>query len=114
MVEVISILKQLYEEQPKQCAVCGSTQGLHSHHIYGGNPGRKLSEKYYMKMWLCPFCHNLGGPKCIHQNRELDLHYKREYQARFENVLMMYGGHDMESARQEFINTFGRNYIGVD
>lgn len=108
---MIKKLKELYEEQPKQCTVCGSTQGLHTHEVFFGTANRKLSKKYYMMMHLCGYHHNLGGHKCIHQNRELDLHWKREYQARFENVLMMHGGHDMESAREEFINTWGRNYL---
>ena len=39
-------------QKKKECFFCGTTTGLHDHHIFGG-PNRKISEKYGMKCWLC-------------------------------------------------------------
>ena len=41
----------------KVCYLCGRTNGLEKHHIFGGVANRKLSEKYGLKVWLCHNCH---------------------------------------------------------
>lgn len=86
-------------QQDKECYICGTTQGLHSHHIFFGK-NRTKSEQYGLKVWLCGYHHNLGGKWCVHQNHELDLQIKREAQAVFERK---YG-------KELFLREFGKDY----
>lgn len=62
-------------QKEKRCYVCGTTQGLHEHHIIYGTANRKKSEEYGFKVWLCGRHHNLSNAG-VHFNRELDLHLK--------------------------------------
>ncbi len=70
------------------------------HHIFGGNPGRKNSEKYGMKVFLVTEYHRLE-PLGVHKNRDNDLRVKRYGQSKFEET----------HSREEFIEIFGRNYL---
>ena len=70
------------------------------HHIFFGNPNRKLSEKYGMKVYLVPKYHR-EHPHGVHRNRQNDLKVKRYAQARFEE----------EHSREEFMEIFGRSYL---
>lgn len=89
----------------KRCFLCGNRQGLDEHHIFGGNPNRKLSEKYGLKVWLCNDfvpgrCH-----KQVHEGKQKEqlmdfLH--REGQKAFEKI---------HGSRDDFIRIFGRNYL---
>lgn len=87
-------------QSEKECYVCGTTQGLHCHHVFFGNPNRKHSEKFGMKVWLCWEHHT--GSTGAHQNRALDLHLKklaqREFEARFGN-------------RDAFRVVFGKSFL---
>ena len=62
-------------QKEKRCYVCGTTQGLHEHHIIYGTANRKKSEEYGFKVWLCGRHHNLSNDG-VHFNRALDLHLK--------------------------------------
>ena len=86
----------------KQCFLCGNTQGLDSHHIFGGNPGRKNSEKYGLKVRLC----NDFTPNHCHRNvhkggQQMD-YLHREGQKMFEEI---------HGSREAFTRIFGRNYL---
>ena len=72
------------------------------HHVFFGNPGRKNSEKYGLKVYLFPGNHrgNLGP----HHNRAMDLFLKRLGQIAFERH---------HGSREEFIQIFGRSYLPV-
>ena len=83
----------------KECWVCHRTGNLHSHHIFGA-ANRKWSEKYGLKLWLCPEHHNMSDAG-IHFNKELDDHAKQMAQLYFE---LMYGA-------DKFMEIFGRNYL---
>ena len=72
------------------------------HHIFFGNPGRKNSEKYGLKVYLFPENHR--GALGPHHNRAIDLHLKRLGQIAFERKL---------GSREEFIQIFGRSYLPV-
>ena len=85
----------------KECLVCGTTYGLHEHHVFGGSANRKLSEKYGLKVWLCGRHHNLSD-EGIHFNKALDATLKKIAQERFEAV---YG------ANTSFRAVFGKNYL---
>lgn len=88
-------------QSEKECYVCGTTQNLHSHHIFSGYANRKLSEKYGMKVWLCGRHHNLSNDG-VHFNKELDLELKQMAQRYFEEN---HGG------RKAFMQVFGRSYL---
>ena len=83
----------------KYCRVCGTTYNLHTHHIFNAS-NRKHSEKYKLTCILCANCHT--GSRGVHNNRELDLKLKREYQQKFESEI---------GSREEFQKIFGKSYI---
>lgn len=87
-------------QKEKQCYVCGATYGLHSHHIYFGNPMRKISEKYGMKVWLCYAHHE--GTSGVHgrDGHNLDVYLKQQGQKVFE-----------EHYDIPFIDVFHKNYL---
>lgn len=87
-------------QDKKECYICKTTQGLHSHHIYGGVANRKISEQNGFKVWLCGKHHNLSN-EGVHFNRELDLYLKRTCQEKFEQT----------HSRNDFYKLIGRNYI---
>lgn len=81
------------------CYLCKRITRAEEHHIFGG-PNRKLSERYGLKVYLCPFCHrdNKNG---AHGSREVAEHLKRIGQAAFER----------DHTREEFVKIFGKNYL---
>lgn len=83
----------------KECFMCHRTGDLHSHHIFGGS-NRKWSEKYGLKIWLCPEHHNMSD-NGIHFNKALDLQIKQIAQREFEDTY----------TREEFMRIFGKNYL---
>ncbi len=85
------------------CDVCGGNFMVQSHHPIGGNPGRKLSDKYpLMKFSLCHNCHHAFRTGIHGGNIKLDLLLKRIVQENFEKN---YGTHE------EFMRLFKRDYI---
>lgn len=87
-------------QDTKECYITGSTVNLHRHHVFGGNPNRRLSEKYGCWVWLRADWHNLSNYG-VHFDKELDLRIKRETQARFEDLY----GHE------KFMKVFGKSYL---
>lgn len=88
-------------QNKKECFVCGTTNWLEEHHIFGGT-NRKLSEKYGLKVWLCHYDHN-EPPVGAHHNKEKMLELKKIGQKSF----MQYYGTSIE----DFIQIFGKNYL---
>lgn len=88
-------------QHEKQCLVCGSWN-IEDHHIFFGVAKRKLSEKYGLKVWLCPTHHR--GTQGVHgrEGHKLDMELKQLGQKSFE---YHYG------TRNEFIKIFGRSYL---
>ena len=84
----------------KRCRVCGTTYGLHEHHIFYGTANRKQSEKHGFKVYLCGRHHNLSE-EGVHFDHELDLRIKRDCQSVFEKT----------HSREEFISIIGKNYL---
>lgn len=72
---------------------------LEKHHIFFGNPGRKLSEEWGCWCYLTPEEHR--GMQGVHNNRALDLKLKKDCQYEFE---ALYG-------HEKFMAVFGRNYL---
>ena len=85
----------------KQCYLCATTVNLHRHHIYFGNPGRKLSEKYGCWVWLCQAHHT--GNNGVHHCKGLDVLLKRTCQV----AAMRHYNWSVE----DFRHVFGKNYI---
>ena len=83
----------------KECYLCRRTDNLHSHHVFGGT-NRRWSERFGLKVWLCPEHHNMSDAG-IHFNKELDLKVKRMAQIWFE----------LEHGHATFMGIFGRNYL---
>lgn len=83
----------------KECFACGTTVGLHCHHIWGGVSRRKLSEKRGFKVWLCPMHHRqVHG----HINSGISLYLRRLCQEYYESE---YG------TREDFIHEFGKSIL---
>ena len=70
------------------------------HHIFPGNPGRKLSEAEGLKVYLCPE-HHQTGPEAVHKNQRISRLLQQDAQRAFEKT----------SSREQFMKLFGRNYI---
>lgn len=83
----------------RECYVCGTTQNLHEHHIFGA-ANRKHSESYGLKIYLCAPHHNMSD-KGIHFNKELDISVKQMAQEIFEET----------HTREEFREIFGKSYL---
>ena len=86
----------------KRCYICGSKMWLENHHIFFGNPNRKLSEKHGLKVWLCHSHHN-EPPYGVHFNAGL----RKRLQAKAQKIAMKHYGWTIE----DFIRIFGKNYI---
>lgn len=68
--------------QDRKCFFCENTQSLHEHHCISGTANRKKSEQYGLKVWLCPYHHNIGK-NSVHNNRAMELRVKRFAQQYF-------------------------------
>lgn len=61
--------------------------GLQEHHVIEGNPGRKLSERYGLKVYLCINHHTYdGGSEAIHRNNDIRRMVEKEAQKVFEKT----------------------------
>ncbi|NBI65048.1 hypothetical protein D3Z38_18910 [Clostridiales bacterium] len=92
-------------QKEKKCYICGRKNSLDEHHVFGGNPNRKLSEKYGLKVWLC----NDFTPTRCHKEAHEGEHSKtimeslhKEGQKAFEET---------HGNREDFARIFGRNYL---
>lgn len=83
----------------ENCFICG-TMATEWHHVFGGAPNRKLSEKYGLKVKLCHRCHRTG-PQAVHTDRATRNAVQVIAQRRFNETYP-----DIE-----FIKIFGRNYL---
>ena len=88
-------------QKTEQCYFCGSRSNLETHHIYFGNPWRKISDKNGFTVRLCSECHKVNE-NSPHRNRAKDLYLKCICQIAYEAQ-----GH----SREEFIKLIGRNYL---
>lgn len=82
-----------------ECYKCERTNvRLERHHIFNGNPNRRLSEKYGAWVYLCPECH-----REVHANIDARLALKAEAQ----KAVMEAEGWTVE----DFRSVFGKNYL---
>lgn len=92
-------MKSIIQEH-KECYVCGRTEPLHLHHIFGGTANRKKSDQYGLTMWLCPEHHT--GPTGVHWNPEMMDCFHMMAQKKFEEQV---------GDRDFFRHEFGRSYL---
>ena len=94
------IRPERYGPEP-YCFVTGATQGLDCHHIYFGDPGRRISDENGFWVYLRHDVH-----MALHERRFpcefLDQRLKVRCQEAFE---------DMGHTREEFVALVGRSYI---
>lgn len=82
----------------KVCALCGNTQNIQLHHVYGA-ANRKISDRMGFTEYLCLECHTGGNG--VHMNNEKGLQLKQKHQRIWEET------HDRES----FLKLICRNYL---
>ena len=98
-------MKSILQDDDGICFLCrlkgdDHEQFTHEHHVIYGTAGRKLSEKYGLKLYLCPDHHEFGK-EAVHKNKETRILLEKCAQLVFIN---QYG--------QEFwMQIFGRNYL---
>lgn len=76
---------------------------LQEHHVVFGTAGRRLSEKYGLKVYLC-LDHHLYGPDAVHRNKSVKDYLCKEAQKRFEEIY----------PTLSFIAIFGKNYLNEE
>lgn len=103
-------MKSIMQQNKDVCYLCGKPanwsggifDALEEHHIYEGNPKRRLSEKYGLKVYLHGIeCHR-EGPCSAHKNRSIRLGLQAAGQRKFEET---------HGSREEFVRIFGKNYL---
>lgn len=87
-------------QKDRECLICGS-YNVEEHHCFGGNPNRRLSEQFGLKVWLCPTHHR--GTYGAHGREG----------AKLQKELHQLGQKAFEwtHTRDEFIATFGKSYL---
>ncbi len=82
-----------------RCLLCGAPAECR-HHVYPGNPNRRISEENGFWAYLCNRCHN-GSPRSVHMDASLSDDLKRACQVRYEQ------GH----TREQFRALVGRSWL---
>lgn len=97
----------LHKKEDHTCFLCmilkedeSKKPVLHEHHVFYGTSNRKNSEKYGLKVYLCPPHHNMSRDSA-HFNKDYDEILKTVAQKTFEK----------DHTREEFISIFGKNYL---
>lgn len=97
-------------QDEKCCFITGRTTDVALHHIYGGNPNRKISTEQGFFVFLDPYFHNMSN-EGVHSNHAFDITLKKLCQQVYEDKLMLDQGISRESARDRFMKLIGRSYI---
>lgn len=101
----------LQEKTDRCCFLCMVLHGddsrkleLEEHHVIYGRGKRPLSEKYGLKVYLCP-PHHRDSPEAIHHNtkgdKDIDDVLKQAAQIAFKTRF----------PKLDFVEIFGKNYI---
>lgn len=83
-----------------KCLICQRYGHLEEHHAMFGTANRRLSEKYGLKVYLCPECHRTGH-HAVHRDAEEAERLKAFAQSCFE----------LHYPDLNFLEIFGRNYL---
>lgn len=97
----------IHDKKEKTCLLCkiidddNSEKGvLHEHHCIHGTANRRLSEKYGLKIYLCPF-HHTDGEYAVHKNARVDNSIAQIAQIYFNR----------NYPDKSFVEIFGKNYL---
>lgn len=97
----------MHNEEDGTCYLCMKLRmdycrrtGLEEHHAIEGNPGRRLSEHYGLKVYLC-VPHHREGPEAVHNNVRNRRLVEQEAQKAFEK----------RYSHEEWMKIFQRNYL---
>lgn len=99
-------MKSIMQEKDGTCYLCKrinqdfNPKYTHEHHAIFGSANRKLSEKYGLKVYVCPEHHEYGDLSA-HRNAEIALIIKKEAQKAFEK----------KYPNLSFREIFGKNYL---
>ena len=99
-------MKSIMQKKDGTCYLCRklykdySQKVTHCHHVIFGTANRKLSEKYGLKVYLCPYHHEYG-PEAVHLNAAIANELKAEAQETFEKTF----------PALSWMQIFGKNYI---
>ena len=94
--------KSILQGDTKECYITGSTYNLHKHHIYFGNPLRRISEENGFWVYLMGELHNPSNEGVHGKNgHALDLKLKQDCQRKYEET----------HSREEFIKLIGMNFL---
>ena len=87
-------------QDKKQCIICHN-YNIEEHHVFFCTANRKLSEKYGLKVYLCPEHHR--GTRGVHgrDGKTLDTYLKQLAQSKFEE----------KENREKFRQIFGISYL---
>ncbi len=97
----------MHDRKDVTCWLCIKLHGdysrksvLHEHHAIGGSGKRGLSERYGLKVYLCP-PHHLNGlsPEAVHGNTEIRRYVEAAAQEAFEVYF----------PQKDFRKVFGKN-----
>lgn len=104
-------MRSIMQQNKEICYLCGKgpywtdnkiIDSLEEHHVFEGNPKRKLSEKYGLKVYLHGIkCHR-EGKDSVHKNRAVRMALQAHAQQCFEQV---------HGTREDFMKIFGKNYL---
>ena len=76
-------MKSIIQEE-KECYIC-KNPNVEEHHVFYGVANRRLSEKYGLKVWLCPLHHR--DSRCgVHFDKEFDNRLKEIAEKRFRET----------------------------
>ncbi|MCM1213290.1 MAG: hypothetical protein NC331_11440 [Lachnospiraceae bacterium] len=98
----------MHDKGDGTCYLCMLLHGDHGrrtvleeHHVMGGTADRRLSERYGLKVYLCPQHHRIHREESPHQDRATNALLHRKAQEAFERA----------HSHGEWMEAFGRNYI---
>lgn len=84
----------MHNKQDGTCYLCimlnrdyDRRYNLEEHHVIEGNPGRKLSEHYGLKVYLC-MEHHRTSKEAVHKNEENRRKLERAAQEAFEKKVL--------------------------
>lgn len=97
----------MHDKQDRTCYLCvmlngdyAARTGLQEHHVVPGTSGRRLSEKYGLKVYLC-LQHHTAGETAAHQNIQTQRLLQQKAQEIFER----------KYSHEKWMDVFGRNFL---
>ena len=100
-------MESILQTSRDRCFFCGRSGPLDEHHLISGTAGRKKSEKYGLKVYICRNCHLLHDCGYIQFDntiiKEKDI--KAMAQKKWEET---YG---KENPREEFRAIYGKSWL---